>query len=67
MDKINLQVTIDEANIILAALGQLPYLKVADLIRTIQAQGAAQLQQEGAVPAQGTSIIVNETAIKHGN
>lgn len=43
MKKIKLEITVEEANTILAALGQQPYLKVADLIQNIQGQGASQL------------------------
>lgn len=46
MDKIQLDLTIDEANIILEALGQQPYLKVASLIQKIQQEGEAQIQSE---------------------
>lgn len=58
MEKITLQLTVDEANLILAALGQQPYLKVADLIHKIQEQGAAQLKQNGPVqvPANGAQL-----------
>ena len=43
MENIKLEVTIDETNTILTALGQQPYIKVADLIQKIQRQGATQL------------------------
>ncbi|MBL3655538.1 hypothetical protein [Fulvivirga sediminis] len=44
--KIQIEISVDEANVILSALGQQPYHKVVDLIRTIQAQGAAQLKDQ---------------------
>ncbi len=43
MEEVTLQLTLDEANKILAALGNLPYLKVADLIGKVREQGSAQL------------------------
>ncbi len=48
MENIKLALTIDEANTILAALGQQPYIKVADLILKIQKEGASQL--DGSKP-----------------
>jgi len=43
MENIKLELTVEETNAILAALGQQPYIKVADLIQKIQRQGASQL------------------------
>lgn len=43
MENIKLELTVEEINAILAALGQQPYIKVADLIQKIQRQGASQL------------------------
>lgn len=45
MEKLKIEITVEEANIVLAALGQQPYVKVADLIQKIQRQGADQLQK----------------------
>ncbi len=44
MENIALELTVEEANTILAALGQQPYIKVADLIQKIQSQAASQLE-----------------------
>ncbi|MBQ0733537.1 hypothetical protein [Aquimarina celericrescens] len=44
MGHIKLELTIDETNVILNALGQLSYIKVVDLIQKIQQQGAFQLK-----------------------
>lgn len=44
MGHIKLELTIDETNVILNALGQLSYIKVFDLIQKIQQQGAFQLK-----------------------
>jgi hypothetical protein len=44
--KINLELTIDEINQILASLDQLPYRQVAALIETIKAQAMAAIEQQ---------------------
>lgn len=46
MKEIQLSVTIDEANVLLGALGNLPYVQVRDLIEKIQHQAASQLQEQ---------------------
>lgn len=46
MEKIQLQISVDEANIILNALGEQPYIKVATLIQKLQQQGANQVNKE---------------------
>lgn len=43
---IRLELTIDEANAILAGLGEQPYIKVAELIHKIKDQAASQLTDE---------------------
>ena len=43
MNEIRLTVTIDEANLILEALGQLPFAKVYALVGKIQEQASRQL------------------------
>ena len=48
MEHITLELTIEEANTILTALGQQPYVKVADLIQKIQGQGVSQLDRSKA-------------------
>jgi hypothetical protein len=48
MKEINLQLTIEEANVILEALGNLPFVKVFALIGKIQAQAGQQLNTNGA-------------------
>lgn len=47
MQEITLTITIDEANLILEALGSQPFNKVYSLIGKIQAQAAAQLGENG--------------------
>lgn len=46
MEKIQLQISVDEANIILNALGEQPYIKVVTLIQKLQQQGANQVNKE---------------------
>jgi hypothetical protein len=43
MKEITLQITIDEANLILEALGSLPFIKVYALIGKIQGQAGQQI------------------------
>jgi hypothetical protein len=49
MKAINLHVSIDDANLILEALGNLPFAKVYALIGNLQAQASQQLAVEGAL------------------
>lgn len=49
MQEIKLQVTIDEANLILEALGNLPFARVYGLIGKIQEQAGQQLNNNGHV------------------
>ena len=46
MKEMQLSVTIDEANLILEALGNLPFTKVYELIGKIQEQASEQLAAE---------------------
>jgi len=46
---IKLQVTLDQANLILEALGEQPFIKVFELIKSIQTQAKQQL--DAASPA----------------
>ncbi len=55
MKEINLQLTIDEANLILEALGNLPFVKVYALIGKIQQQAGQQLSPEGQ-PAKESQV-----------
>ena len=49
LQEITLKVNTDEANLILEALGNLPFVRVYALIGRIQQQAAAQLGNESAV------------------
>lgn len=44
--KINLTLSIEEINLILESLGQLPFVRVHQLIAVIQQQATAQLQSK---------------------
>ncbi len=46
MEEITLQITIDEANLLLESLGNLPFVKVYALIGKIQEQAGQQLSAE---------------------
>ena len=45
---LNIELTVDQANLILEALGRMPYIRVYQLIQQIQEQSAAQLQTPSA-------------------
>ncbi len=44
--QLHLSVTVNEANIIVNALAQLPYAQVAELIKKLQQQGTEQLSED---------------------
>jgi hypothetical protein len=48
MQEINLKVTIEEANLILEGLGNLPFAKVYALVAKIQEQAASQLNRNNS-------------------
>lgn len=48
MNEIKLNLTVDEANLILDALGQQPFVKVFGLIQKIQQQASQQLNNTNA-------------------
>ncbi len=54
MKELTLQISIDEANIILEALGNMPFAKVYELIGKIQDQAGRQLR-EGSSPEPASS------------
>lgn len=51
MKNINLELSIEEANLILEALGNLPFSKVYVLIAKIQEQASQQLKLNGTGPS----------------
>ena len=46
MQTLNFQLTLDEANQVLNALGRLPYIEVHDLILKLQQQAKSQLKED---------------------
>jgi hypothetical protein len=57
MKEINLQISIDEANLILDALGSLPFVRVYTLIGKIQEQAGEQIQAAGPSAESGESAF----------
>lgn len=47
MQEITLKISLDEVNMILEALGEMPFKRVYPLVNKIQEQAAQQLQQNG--------------------
>ena len=68
METLTLEFTIDEANTILAALGQQPYVKVVGLIRKIQGEGSRQLQTQSQPVSAAESVVESEAlnGVEHG-
>lgn len=50
MNTIKLELNVDEVNLVLETLGQLPFARVYTLIGRIQAQAQAQMQAKQASP-----------------
>jgi hypothetical protein len=48
MENLNFNLTLNETNIILNALGQMPYTQVYQLVQKIQSQASTQLQSNGS-------------------
>ena len=48
MEKIKLEITIEEANLILEALGSMPFVQVFELIGKIQQQASQQLNSDSS-------------------
>jgi len=46
MKELKLTLTLDEANLVLQALGQLPFVQVHELVGKIQMQSQSQLQND---------------------
>ena len=63
MKEINLQISLDEANLLLEALGNLPFVQVYSLIGKIQAQAGEQIQTDGPAAESGESAYPAPTII----
>jgi hypothetical protein len=55
MKTVNLQLSIEEANLILEALGNLPFSRVYALVAKIQEQASQQLRNDGQLNEQDPS------------
>jgi hypothetical protein len=53
MQEIQITVTLEEANLLLEALGQLPFVRVYQLIAKIQQQAQTQFRDEPSNPKSG--------------
>jgi hypothetical protein len=60
--QIQLELTIDETNLILEALGALPFVRVYALIGRIQERARTQLEEPAAAPAPGPNGADREHA-----
>lgn len=58
MEKVNIKLSLEEINLILAALGKCPYEQVYHLVANLQTQAQAQLQSK--VPANGQQEAVEK-------
>jgi hypothetical protein len=59
MQELTLRLTIDEANLVLEALGNLPFVRVHTLIGKVQQQATQQLDVENALPpANGAEPVI---------
>ncbi len=56
MKQINLEVKVEDANLILEALGNLPFVKVHELISSIHQQASAQMADQNNIAANGDAV-----------
>lgn len=63
MTEIKLQLTVDEANLILEALGQMPFARVYSLVGKIQEQASRQVEEAGAQPGPALVQAPGEVAV----
>ena len=68
MTTIQLTLTLDETNMVLEALGQMPYVRVYTLVAKIQQQASTQLQEEQRLTpeknSQNGKLIENTGGLK---
>jgi hypothetical protein len=60
MNKLQIDLTVEEANLVLEALGDQPYKRVASLIASIQEQAQQQLQSGGVQAPTASNTQVDE-------
>lgn len=64
MEQIKLTLTVEEANVILEALGNMPYKTVYQLVGKIQQQAAQQISKNRPHSENGTTQKAKEKAVK---
>ncbi|QMU64747.1 MAG: hypothetical protein GKR88_10910 [Flavobacteriaceae bacterium] len=60
MEKITLELTVEEANVILEALGQMSFKKVYQLVNKIQQQASPQVNKNGQQTDETLSVSEEE-------
>ena len=63
MSEIELKVTIDEANLILEGLGQMPFARVYGLVAKLQEQAAQQLSKDEQTTS-GVTALNKQSAVE---
>lgn len=58
MKAVTLELTLEEANLVLEALGAMPYVRVYELVAKIQTQAQSQLHDRGQPAAGEPSAII---------
>jgi hypothetical protein len=66
MNDINLALKIEDINLVLSALSNLPFIQVHELIGKIQVQAAAQLTAAASAPPINGTATANGTAATNG-
>ena len=59
------ELTLDESNVILGALGDQPYVKVAELVMKVRNQAMEQINAPNAQAAQETTKTAEQGAADH--
>lgn len=62
MSNVKLDITIDEANLILEALGEMPFKRVFGLVSKVQQQASEQLGVEGSAPQSLSAVPDSDIA-----
>ena len=71
MKELNIKLTINELNLVLEALGNLPYIRVYELINEIQQQAKKQIDESGvrrdSNPKMEEGAVASGKAEMHAN
>lgn len=59
MTAVHLELTLDEANLVMEALGAMPYVRVYALVAKLQQQAQQQLQSAESSPTPAASMPLN--------